>query len=624
MYRYFVIVWHPSDPSQSAAARALSGRLQAASTQWCGRIARPGLLAFDSERRESSSEAHVLPGGAGVLFGKVFARVNAFASPQDLARAGPRSRGAPANEATASVDLLRVAKACGEGPRTLTERIWGRYVAVFDDPAGAWVLRDPSGALPCFTTCYRGAHVFFSDFEDCLALGLLSFTVNWDLVAAMVANSALHVRETGLREVSELLPGECARVLPEGLGRAFAWHPLDVASQEPIEDVRVATQLVHDTTHDCMQAWAGCYDGVLHSLSGGLDSSIVAACLASDRGSVPFTCLNYYAAGPEEDERRYARIVATHLSAPLIERELTADIALHDILGVRHTPRPGFYFAALPRQRLEAQLAGVLHADAIFSGGGGDALFYQARADLAVVDAIHRHGLGSQVWQAAMDAAQVTGLSVWALLQRALYAAMLNREWDPFDGAVPHSSLVSAEVVSAARRDPRWRHPWLESAQGVPHGTLWHALSLSVPPGFYDSFDAPQDPERTYPLLSQPLVELCLRVPTYRLIAGGVDRALARRAFAAELPPQIVQRRSKGGINDLSMRILDANLLFVRETLLDGHLVREGILDRARLERTLSGRPDPRSLEYNEILHDHLSIEAWLRRGNGLKARAAA
>ncbi len=362
MYRYFVIAWNPADPSQGVAARALSGRLQAASRPWCGRIARPGLLAFDSGTRESSSEAHVMPGGMGVLFGKVFARVNAGAS-----------------EVAASVDLLRVAKACGEGPRTLTERVWGRYVAIFDDPAGAWVLRDPSGALPCFTTRYRGAHVFFSDFEDCLALGLLSFTVNWDLVAAMVANSALHVRETGLREVSELLPGECARMLPDGLDRALAWHPLDVASQEPIEDLRRATQLIHDTTHDCVQAWAGCYDGVLHSLSGGLDSSIVAACLASDRGSVPFTCLNYYAAGPQEDERPYARIVATHLSAPLIERELTADLALHRILDVRHTPRPGYYFAALQRQRLEAQLAGVLHADSIFSGGGGDALFYQAR-----------------------------------------------------------------------------------------------------------------------------------------------------------------------------------------------------------------------------------------------------
>ncbi len=158
----------------------------------------------------------------------------------------------------------------------------------------------------------------------------------------------------------------------------------------------------------------------------------------------------------------------------------------------------------------------------------------------------------------------------------------------------------------------------------MPHGTLWHALSLSVPPGFYDSFDAPEDPERTYPLLSQPLVELCLRIPTYRLIAGGVDRSLARRAFTEELPTQIVQRRSKGGINTLSTRILDANLPFLRETLLDGYLVREGILDRGRLERTLSGRPDPTSVEYNEILHEYLSIEAWLRRGHGLKTRAAA
>jgi asparagine synthase (glutamine-hydrolysing) len=114
--------------------------------------------------------------------------------------------------------------------------------------------------------------------------------------------------------------------------------------------------------------------------------------------------------------------------------------------------------------------------------------------------------------------------------------------------------------------------------------------------------------------MSQPLIELCLRIPTYVSIAGGYDRSVARRAFASEVPMQIIRRRAKGGVNRHNTNMLDANLEFIRAVLLEGLLVREGLLDRQRLEQYLSRETSPADFEYHEILHQHLCTEVWLQR----------
>jgi asparagine synthase (glutamine-hydrolysing) len=106
---------------------------------------------------------------------------------------------------------------------------------------------------------------------------------------------------------------------------------------------------------------------------------------------------------------------------------------------------------------------------------------------------------------------------------------------------------------------------------------------------------------------------LCLRIPTYVLIKSGRDRALARRAFADDLPAEIVRRYAKGRADHHSRNILDGNLDFVRELLLDGLLVQKGFLDRANLEMYLTRNRSPADFQYNEILQEHMCTEAWLR-----------
>src|SRR6202043_586856 len=145
----------------------------------------------------------------------------------------------------------------------------------------------------------------------------------------------------------------------------------------------------------------------------------------------------------------------------------------------------------------------------------------------------------------------------------------------------------------------------------TPNGKLWHALQISSPWEFYDPLGRDNDPERVSPLYSQPVLELCLRLPVHVLTLGGWDRAIARRAFYSELPPAVANRRNKGSIERHVRGIFERNVTFMRELLLEGALVREGVVDRKRLATALSGKASRVRASVGELL-DFVGTEAWL------------
>jgi len=69
---------------------------------------------------------------------------------------------------------------------------------------------------------------------------------------------------------------------------------------------------------------------------------------------------------------------------------------------------------------------------------------------------------------------------------------------------------------------------------------------------------------------------------------AGRRRGLARRAFRDLVPEMILTRRGKSGTTSHTVRTLANNTPFVRELMLDGYLVRRGLLDKKKLEINLS------------------------------------
>ncbi len=185
-------------------------------------------------------------------------------------------------------------------------------------------------------------------------------------------------------------------------------------------------------------------------------------------------------------------------------------------------------------------------------------------------------------------------------------------------------ALVPPNVLSAAREDDSLFHVWIGAAKDATPGLLWQILCMSVPAPFYESFGGATELERTSVLMSQPLMELCLRIPSYVWISGGRDRAIARRAFANVLPAEIVRRTQKGAIDRHNRRLLDENAAFIREMLLDGLMVNAGLLDREKLALYMSPDVSSAGYEYNEVLRQHLCTEVWLRRWSALTTSAGS
>lgn len=607
MFRYIAISWNPRSEEQTAVARKWLARLRTGQWQLATQSDSSGLSVFCADLRGQAHSIYPLPDNRGAIVGKLFTRYSAGARAQPIA----------------TITRSHLAEIEKHGAKFLARNFWGRYIAFWTAADGNFAFRDPSGTYPCFVVAHQGVRVCFSWLQDCLDITGLEPTIDWKYISALLPNTILQTTATALTEVTEILQGHALNLQRPTSPAVECWNPFSIAADDPLEDAQTAGHALRDATRHCVQAWAACYAGILLRMSGGIDSSIVLSCLRDAPSKPRLTGLTHYCQGTHFDERPYARIAAQSVPLPLIECEQPTQVELAKILPTAPWPVPMSCVSAVQSDRLEANIAAQHGADGIFSGGGGDQIFYQCNLALAPADFISSHGLRWRALALCLDAARAGRTSLWYVLRDVLRQGLGGRSWDPSSEVGYARYLLPKEVVEAARLAPNARHPWFAQPSATSPGKTFHIYTLATPASYYDLRGHADDAEFVHPLWSQPLIEVALRIPTYVLASNGWDRALARRAFAADLPPQIRNRRTKGALDHYMKDILRQNLPFVRELLLDGSLVREGLIDRAGLEEVLSGRPSTVASPVSEIF-DYVSAEAWLQRWSVRRQAVAA
>ena len=594
MFRYIALAWSESQTQSAAVAQKLSLAWQHKLT-WQAALVRPGLHVFATGASRGINEVWPLQDGVGVVLGKLFRRADFDSTP------------APSAIIT-SLDASRILESKG---RTLVGNFWGRYVAFLQDASGSTlVMRDPSGALPCFRLRHQGVWIVFSWLEDVLPMLASSEypVVNWEVLTAQILRGPLGGHETALAEISQILPGEILDLNADH--STLLWSAVGVAAQPASYDIAQATQLLGHAVRSCTRAWASCYDSLLLRLSGGIDSSILLSCLAPECTRADVICVNYHSPGADSDERDYALMTAGRVGRDLLMRERELGFRIERVMQIARMPNPVPYVGCM-NTATDAKLASAYDAGAMFTGAGGDALFYELPRWWPAADYLHDKGLDAGFPGAVLDAARLGKLSVWRTLALALrehHRPNLSSRLP----ARPHP-LLRHDCTSAETAEQRFMHPALSEGARLPIGKSIQTVALMYPIGYYDPFEQAAAPELVHPLLSQPLVELCLQLPTYLLAHGGRGRALARNAFAADLPPQVANRRSKGGMEEHITAVMQANIDVVRGLLLEGELSRRGMLDRPKVEQLLSGRPTTLACSPSQI-HGLVAVEAWLSR----------
>lgn len=496
------------------------------------------------------------------------------------------------------------------GPRVLThgsseqllERYWGGYVLIRATAGGLEVLRDPSGAVACYHCEFEGIHIVTSRPDLLFAHRLLKPEIDWTIVAQSLAFSDLRPAATALRGVAELLPGMLARLEGDRFVTRCAWSPWRFAADGQIMDRAAAIASLRKTARMTLGAWGKCFQRPMLEISGGLDSSIVAAGLQVRNAA---HCLTFGPAPGDPDERPYARAVAAHLGFAL--NELVPDLGLIDVThsDASHLPRPCARAFSQALDRPIQTFAAGRGIDAFIGGGGGDNVFCHLQSALPVLDRLEQEGLGCGMFRTATAIARQSRTNVWQVL------AVAAQRWTHRHSTLPRpksNRFLHPAIVNALP----WPvgNPWLEAPAEVAPGKKRHAWSLIGIQNHLEGFGRETIAPHFSPLLSQPILEVCLAIPSWLWCEGGNNRSIAREAFRDLLPPAIIDRRTKGGFDTFVVQMIEANLPVIRTMLIGGSLTRQGLLDQKAIASFLRGK-----LNENEGVADLLALidaEAWI------------
>jgi asparagine synthase (glutamine-hydrolysing) len=602
MFRYIGFIPERGRTDLQARLRHLSQLLSSSNGGWRCVVDQRDLQLHCAGITPGSSRVYGLARDAGAAVGVVFRRAGGN-----------------------STNLVNFSEADSEGIVTsrgqhLLTHFWGSYIAFVRDPHHhrCWVMKDPMGHLPCYRLSLDGLSILFSCFSDLASLRLPHPAINWDFVAARITAGYGTAGHTALAGVTELQGGEQIEFGAHDTTRRTVWNPADIASSGRIDDAQTAAQKLHHTVSDCTHALASRHENILHCLSGGLDSSIVMSCLATTPSRPDVTGVTYYLPGSPTDQRPYARAMAAQVQCRHLERARDpSQIRFARLLDAPESVKPlsGSY-TCLEFAQGEQELAREYSATAWCTGDGGDSFFGSFSRGKMVMDFVHDHGLGRDLFSTAWALASNLNVSIWKVLGDALRYRRTGQARDEIiDNPLGARKLLSPALVNAAssrHNQSHLRH--MDAGRHIPPGLRRMLIAAAVRSDFYDPLSRPEDPgtETLFPLRAQPVVELALRIPSYLLNEAGKDRELARRAFISDAPQMILRRRWKDRSAGQLEMTFKANVDFFREILLDGVLVREGYLDSARLTASLSGSPTRDSAGILEIA-DHALTESWLR-----------
>lgn len=520
--------------------------------------------------------------------------------------------------AIASLDTADAAAIRDSRGDKLLTAFWGGYVAAFAGSARVRILRDPSAALPCYFATGPGCIAFASDVELLLENGFAAIDLDWPALARHFFSARVPTVETALGGICELLPGFAIEIGDDVGCQSPCWSPWDHVGDRDCGSGPSPEALARVVRH-CVRAWSAGRERLLLSLSGGLDSSIVASGLAG--ADAETICLTMFGEDPNGDERTFARAMAGHSGFPLHERAYRLDdIDVDQPLGA-HLPRPKDRTQALAYERAHLDVAQEIGATAFITGNGGDSVFGYSQSAASIADLYLHNGIGPGLLGALRDVCAQTGCGA---LQAAASAWRLARG-PPGYRCRPTPLFLHPDVL-AALSGIELQHPWLNAPPGALPGKAAHIASILRIQQCLESSRSRYLPVLN-PLTSQPVVETCLAVPSWEWRAGGRDRSLARRAFENELPAAVLGRRIKGGPDGFAAQILDRYRDSIRERLLEGQLARQRIIDRDRLEQVLKDeRPclGEERVRILEFVAAEAWLESWLSRAKANMARAGS
>jgi asparagine synthase (glutamine-hydrolysing) len=490
---------------------------------------------------------------------------------------------------------------------------WGTYVGIIETRNGYRILSDPCSSLPCFYMTSGNIAYLYSHLERCPPQLRKGLKVNQHFISRLLTYDKIQSGETGLDGVNELQAGHSLRLERGVFDLELSWDPRLVAQAARLNSVMEAAAALKDVTKYVVACRTNAERGTVLSLSGGLDSAIVAAALRTSVPAAEVKALHLVPGGGDPSEASFARRMAGELRIALIEHALDPALALPSPDDCPASARPQREFTGLPQQMLINELPG-LQGRTIFTGQGGDHLFQEVRTPLAFADTILLRGLSRDILHQLQCAARLSRTSVWSVLQEALPTLFVRPdcEWR-FIREIERRQVLANQPVLAGPDGSGLLPSWALDGDGLPPAKAAQVSSLAHMFQIRSSLQPSGTPLMVHPLISLPLIEFCLRTPVHILCAGGVPRGLVRLAAEGMVPDLVRLRRAKGDASRFYVEQLAANRERLCDVLLEGELVRGGYIEPEDMRACVQ----PEALRIQTFGRTALvfyAIECWLRR----------
>ncbi len=492
----------------------------------------------------------------------------------------------------------------------LTAHLDGQFAFALHDTATGRLLlaRDHAGIVPVFYTVVDGLLVFASEIKAILRHPAVRPKVDLRGLDQILSLPGLVSPRTMFEGIRALRPGERLVADPSGLTVERYWD-LDYPTADALEPVgptaldgeldraaRSTAALLDSAVRDRLVADVpvGLY------LSGGIDSSLIAALAAGSRPG--HTWPSYSATFPDDDfdESPHQRLVAAkldtrHHEVPVRHGDLAARLAGM----VRHAEMP----VRESYNVCSMMLSEAVRADgtvAVLTGEGADELFggypgyrYDATglgdSRLGGLDAELEREIRHRMW--GVDIGYETDQLIAQEFRRELYSEDLAPGFDEF--TVTSQRLVDTERLKG-------RHPLHQRSYLDFHLRL--ADHLLGDHG--DRMALANAVELRFPFLSRPLVDHVTTLSPELMVAGGAEKAVLRRVAAGRVPGEVLARPKFGFRGQTSSHLLNSGADWFEELLSPSVVRRQGYFDPDTV-----GALVRRQREQGRQVHAHLDID---------------
>lgn len=543
---------HIKKLSRTAELQATEGTLQTIHLEH-------GILFAGYKPDENYHYDHIipLPSDQGMLVGKLF----------------DRAQHKPARVTNENVQSII------NDPAYMSRSFWGRYVGAFFNKTTKTVtlVRDPQGLSTLFYLIKPDGIIFATELALLYEVLEVKPAIDLHYFGQHLIHTNHALKSTPFEGIEELLPGMALKINAQGqYVHELFWNPSSLSASFIVDEHSLEEELLA-TFRACTKAWVGDTPGVCVELSGGTDSSGLMLLL---HDLLPenkkLMAVNYIDSKTQSsNEIEYAQETADACNAPLYFIDWQT-ASLLDKLPQNFFPnRPStlLLFRGIRHQLHE--LAQQHGCPEIMNGQGGDHVFLAPPPKLALADYWLTRGIRGST-KPLKELCGIYRMPLLALVHENIKA--VTRYYRGLRTTVEKNATahLDKDFAQQLKQQDFYLNAQLKK---IYPGKAAHIEAINHAVYYSERNQTRSNICITHPLLSQPVVEIGLKIPIYQSFQDGYDRILFRRAISRIQKTKSLWRRIKGHTTGSMIKQCAHHAHDIRDIILNGKLAACGMIN---------------------------------------------